>query len=94
MVDNSDGFFSVLGPLNAKQLKKRTTVVFGDPAQAKVSRAQVQLEKAQQRFAQAVEAQHAPKTSRISVTEEELRAFEEFKRQQAGGQPRQPQPLD
>ena len=52
-IDNSDGFFSVLGPLNAKQLKKKTSIAFGDRAQAKVERAELNFARAEARLAKA-----------------------------------------
>jgi len=71
-VDNEDGFFSILGPLNAKEQQKRASMTFGDPAQAKVERAQLALEKAQARLAKAQAEQHAPRKVKISVTDAEL----------------------
>jgi len=52
-IDNADGFFTILGPLNAKQLKKKASITLGDPAQAKVERAELNFARAEARLAKA-----------------------------------------
>jgi len=91
MVSNFDGLFDDIRQRAPKELKQRQSVHFyeGDAAEKKIARAQAMKERAEQQLQAAIAQRDEPKKVRLTVTEAEAAAFEEFKRQQQ--QPQQQQ---
>ena len=81
MLDDPDGFLRNLPTVPAKKRGKRCTQLLTSTLTA-VENAEMRVERARQQLAEAQVRAAQPKRQKVSMTEEEVAIWEQFKQQQ------------